>query len=124
MMPAEKEELLALFDHESRWCQDAEARDSGGSPVPFDDAAAVAWDITGALCRLFGWQRARALFGQLERHVKGTKRPHWYNRSPEIEAMVGLQEYNDRADTTFDLMLGQLGTMPIWHGKKHDTEDA
>jgi hypothetical protein len=124
MMPSEKEELLALFDREQRWCQDAEACDLEGNAVQFDDAAAVAWDITGALCRLFGWERARVLFGQLERHINGKRRPHWYNQSPEIESMLALQDYNDRADTSFDRMLGQLGTMPVWHGKTRLAEGA
>lgn len=124
MMQAEKERLLALFDHEQRWCQNAEACDSEGSPVRFDDAAAVAWDITGALCCLFGWDRARVLFGQLERHINGKKRLHWYNQSPEIESMLALQDYNDRADTSFDRMFGQLGTMPVWQGKARAVEGA
>ena len=41
MLPDEKEKLLALFDHESRWCQEAEARDAQGDAVHFDSEAAV-----------------------------------------------------------------------------------
>ncbi len=116
MMADEKDKLLALLDSEIRWCQDAEASDSQGCPVKFNDPAAVAWDITGALCRLFGWQRARVLFGQLEQHISGRKRLHRFNRDPVIESMVALQDYNDRADTTFETILTQLGTMPVRNG--------
>jgi len=116
MMPEEKDKLLALFDSEQRWCQDAEASDSHGEPVKFHDPEAVAWDLTGALCRLFGSQRARVLFEQLDRHLFG-KRVKRFNRDPVVEAMVALQEYNDRADTTFETLFLQLRKLPTWHGR-------
>jgi hypothetical protein len=124
MMPAEREKLLALFGHEQQWCQNAEACDSEGNPVQFDDAAAVAWDITGGLCRLFGWQRARVLFAQLQRHINGRRRSHWYHQSLEIESMLALQDYNDRPDTSFGRILKQLATMPVWRGKTRVVEGA
>ena len=117
-MPDEKDKLLALFDSEQRWCQDAEASDSHGDPVKFHDPEAVAWDLTGALCRLFGWQRARVLFKQLDRHLCGKKQLKRFNRDPAVEAMVALQEYNDRADMTFESFFLELGKMPTWHGRK------
>jgi hypothetical protein len=116
MMPNEKDMLLELLDSEARWCQGAEASDSEGRPVKFHDPAAVAWDLTGAVCRLFGWPRAYVLFGQIEHHLEGTKRPHRYNRDPGIESMVALQCYNDRADMRFELMRTQLEALPVWHG--------
>ena len=58
MMPDGKALLLALLDHAGKWSRNAEALDASGNGVVYDDDAAVAWDITGALRRLFGWQRA------------------------------------------------------------------
>jgi hypothetical protein len=117
MMPEEKSELLKLFDGEQRWCQDAEAHDAGGDAVRYDDAAAVAWDITGALCRLFGWRRACVLFGQLHRHIHGKRiASSWPTRDAEIDAMAALQDFNDRVDTTFETLREHIETMPVWHG--------
>ena len=119
MMPDEKEQLLALLEHEGTWCCNAEAHDVNGDAVRYDDAAAVAWDITGALCRLFGWQRARVLFGQLDRHIHGRRMlSRWPARDTELDAMVALQDYNDRADTTFEMIRKRLETMPERHGDR------
>jgi hypothetical protein len=122
MMPDEKERLLALFDGEQRWCQDAEARDRNGNAVPFDDTRAVAWDITGAMCLLFGWRRACQLFCQLDRHISGQKRDGWFNRKPEIDSLAALQDYNDDNETTYEMVLRELRTMPVWRGKQHCTD--
>jgi len=116
MMPEEQAEILALFECEERWCREAEASDANGEPVQFDDSDAVAWDITGAMCLLFGWPRARVLFGQLEQHITGQKRPYRYDRDPVIDAMVALQDFNDRTETTYETLLAHLRTMPVWHG--------
>ena len=116
MLPHEKNELLAFFESDRRWCQDAEARDAYGSPVKFHDPLATAWDITGAMCCLFGWRRACALFGQLERHIHRRKGLHGFNQDAAIESMVTLQAYNDRPETTFEVILTLLETMPVWTG--------
>jgi len=117
MMPEEKEQLLALFDHERRWCRDAEANDIHCDAVRYDDDAAVAWDVTGALCRLFGWQRACVLFGQLDRHIHGKRVAiGWPARDAEIDAMGALQDFNDQTDMTFDRVRERIETMPVWHG--------
>ena len=123
MMPTEKEQLLALLEHEHRWCRDAEAHDANGDAVRYDDDAAVAWDITGALCRLFGWRRACELFGQLDRHVTGKRvAARWQARDAEIDSMAALQDFNDRGDTTFAIVRGQIETMPVWRGDPHSIE--
>jgi hypothetical protein len=116
MMAEEKAEVLVLFEHADRWCRDAEAHDANGEAVHYDDESAVAWDITGGLCRLFGWQRACVLFGQVDRHIHG-KRPvsGWPARDPELDAMVSLQAFNDREDTTFEMVRERLESMPVWH---------
>ena len=116
MMPEEKDKLLAFFDSEQRWCRDSEASDLQGDPVKFHDPEAVAWDLTGALCRLFGGQRAGVLFGQVERHLYGKKRLQRFDRDPVVESMVALQEYNDQADTSFEALFLQLCKMPTWQG--------
>jgi len=116
MMPDEKSRLLALLAHAGTWCRDAEAKDGHGDPVTYDDGAAVAWDVTGAVCRLFGWQRARVLFVQMERHIRGKRRTvGWRRREPGIDAMKALQDFNDRPDTTFDRLREQLEAMPVWN---------
>jgi hypothetical protein len=125
MMQAEKNRLLALVDGETRWCQDAEARDADGNPVRYDDDTAVAWDITGALCHLFGWQRACELFVQLDRHVNGRRNPErWPLADARIESMAALQDFNDSASTTFDVVRGRIETMRIWHGRTGGTDLA
>ncbi len=117
MMPKEKEQLLELLDHERRWCRNAEAHDVNSDAVRYDDDAAVAWDVTGALCRLFGWRRACVLFGQLDRHINGRRRTiGWFARDAEMDAMSALQNFNDRVDMTFDVMRERIETMPVWHG--------
>ena len=120
MMPDEKERLLGLLEREGSWCQGTEAQDADGIPVRYDDEAAVAWDITGALCRLFGWQRACVLFGQIDRHLNGKRTTFgWPRRNTDVDAMVALQEFNDRADTTIALLRGQVESMPVWQGNSH-----
>jgi len=115
MMPDEKTQLLSLFDHRGAWCRAAEAQDANRNPVHYDDQSAVAWDITGALCRLFGWKRACVLFKQLERHFVGKPQDFsWPPRDTDIDAMKALQDFNDRSDTTFDLIREQLEAMPVW----------
>ena len=125
MMPEEKEQLLALLDHQRRWCRDAEAHDANSDAVRYDDDAAVAWDVTGALCRLFGWRRACVLFGQLERHINGKRVViGWPAGDAEMDAMGALQDFNDRADMTFDMMRERIETMPVWQGNARRIGDA
>jgi hypothetical protein len=116
MLPNEKNQLLALFESEKCWCQDAEARDSSGDPVKYHDPFAPAWDITGAMCCLFGWRRARTLFGQLERHIYKRRRVHRFRRGTAIESMVTLQAYKDRPEAAFEGILSLAETMPVWKG--------
>ena len=115
MLRDEKDQLLALFDAPKRWCRDVEACDAKGEPVSYDDITAVAWDITGALCHLFGWNRACELFGQIARQIKpATRRQAWESRDPSIEAMRTLQEFNDKEGMTFERLRTTLEALPIW----------
>ncbi len=117
MLPNEKDKLLALFESDRRWCQGAEARDAYGSPVKFHDPLATAWDITGAMCCLFGWKRACTLFGQLERHIHKRRRLlRGFSRDEAIESMVTLQAYNDRPETDVEVVFTLCETMPVWTG--------
>ena len=117
MIPEEKDQLLGLLDHEGKWCRGAEARDINQDAVQNDDENAVAWDVTGALCRLFGWRRACVLFGQLDRHISGKRVAiGWPAADAEMNAMGALQDFNDRVDMTFDIMRELIKTMPVWHG--------
>lgn len=118
MMPDEKEKLLTLFDGAGRWCQEAEARDAQGDAVRFDDAAAVCWDITGAMCRLFGWRRACQLFPQVDRHITGRKRPQVLGGNLEVDSMAALQDFNDGGETTYEKLIGLLKSMPVWRGNQ------
>jgi hypothetical protein len=117
MMSDEKAQLLALLSGPGHWCRDAEARDANGGAVRFDDGKAVAWDITGALCRMFGWQRACVLFEQVEKHLIG--KPRAFSRSmtnPSIDAMRALQDFNDQPGMTFEMLRARLEAMPVWQG--------
>lgn len=117
MMPEEKEQLLALLESEAQWARDAEARAADGQPVQYDDPAAVSWDLTGALCHLFGWHRACVLFAQLDRHIHGKRFAYgWPARDPSLDAMAALQAFNDSDATTFNVLREHLAAMPAWHG--------
>lgn len=119
MLKDEKDRLLALLHSRNKWCRDAEARDHQGRPVHFDDPAAVAWDLTGAVCVLFGWARALELFPQLERQLVGGRRVGaclLNSRSPDprIGSMVAIQEYNDKSETTHEELISRLKAMPVY----------
>jgi hypothetical protein len=120
MMPAEKDKLIAFLDSEDRWCKDAEARDVEGNPVRYDDDAAVAWDITGALCRLFGWKRACVLFEQLDRHLHGRRQEATLHGTTELRSMAALQDYNDRQEMTHAMLVESLRALPVWRGTVGD----
>lgn len=123
MMVHEKDRILELFNDESRWCRTSEASDVAGRPVQFDSPAAVAWDLAGALCQLFGWKRATVLFGQLDYHLTGRKRRYRYDQDPIIEPMIALQDYNDRDDQTFEAIMSKLRTVRTWQGRAHESEN-
>ena len=118
MTQAEKDRMLALLNSRSSWCQEAEARDRRGEDVRFDDPTAVAWDLTGALCHLFGWERAMQLFSQLARHLTRRKPPigrHWTRpQDPQMAAMAALQDYNDQPSTHHRSMMARLMALPVY----------
>jgi hypothetical protein len=83
-------------------------------PIVYDDPSAVAWDITGALCLLFGWPRA-ILFEQLDRRIHGkVVKQGWPPRDWEMESMAALQYFNDGAETTFEMLRAKLESAPAW----------
>ena len=98
-----------------------EARDGQGAPVRYDDESASAWDVTGGMCFLFGWQRACELFPQLEQHVTGRPRNRRFVQSPAIDSMRVLQDFNDSGDTTYDVFVGHLQSMPVWRTNREPT---
>ncbi len=112
MMQYEKDKLLALFEDENRWCQRFEARDGKGKPVRYNDKAATAWDVVGGMCFLFGWKRACKLFAQAGRQITGVKRVAGF-RDHEMAAMASLLDFNDRYDTTYDLVMAKLRDMRV-----------
>lgn len=114
MTPNEKADLVALLGRHESWCQDAEARDGDGNPVRFDDSEAVAWDVTGAMCHLFGWKRACVLFEQLDRHIQKRPHPVVCDEPVSLRAMAALQDYNDRQDTTSSSVIQAIESMPVW----------
>lgn len=114
MTNEERQAILDLLTDEAHWCQDYEARDDAGKPTCFDADDAVAWDLTGALCRLFGWDRACALFGQIDRHINGKQTPVLLSRDTGIGAMVALQTFNDHPERTFAEIRNCIDSMPIW----------
>ncbi len=110
---SEQERLAGFFDDAQRWCQAAEARDERGEPVAFSDHTAVAWDLPGALCRLFGWSRAAELFPALACHVP---RLHPHERgggAGAIDALVALQNWNDDPRTTHADIAALIRILPV-----------
>lgn len=116
MMADEKDQLLDLFANETQWCQHCEAQDQNGDPVHYDDEAAVAWDIVGGMCHLFGWRRARELVRQLHRHIGGRQGLGW-SQDADIAAMSGLFDFNDASDTTYEKVVAALQDLPVWRGR-------
>lgn len=116
MMHTEKEKLLALFASKSQWCQRFEARDERGKPVRYNDEDAVAWDVVGGMCLLFGWKRACELFEQTGRQITGVKRGAGLG-DHAIAAMVALLDFNDRYDTSYDLVMSKLRNIRV-HSRK------
>lgn len=115
MTRTEKESLLSTFSLPARWCKDMEACDDQGEAVAYNHPTAVAWDLTGGLCRLFGWDRALELFPQLARSMLGMRSVA--RRSGfEVACMVALQEFNDHPETTHGLLLARLHSLPVWSG--------
>jgi len=115
MTADEKKEMLSLFDREERWCKGSEARNGQGEPVSYNDESAVAWDLVGGLCHLFGWQRACQLFEQVHRHVAGPSTVRFRENS-DMHAMGALCDYNDALGTTYGMLVATLESMPIWRG--------
>ncbi|MGB0715978.1 MAG: hypothetical protein ACPGXK_08870 [Phycisphaerae bacterium] len=114
MKSNEKAELLAFLDDAARWCRDAEARNSAGDAVHFDDEGAVAWDITGAVCRLFGWDRSQAIFEHMGRHMlEAAVTSPFTNDAPGIDAMRALQDFNDHTDTNYETMRTRIENIPV-----------
>jgi hypothetical protein len=113
MTPKEHELLLSTFSLPARWCKEAEARDDDGESVSYHDPRAVAWDLTGGVCSLFGWNRAMELFPQLARHMLD-HRAECRGSTASIACMVALQEFNDSPDTTHGVLLARLRRVPIW----------
>ncbi len=109
----EMSELLTLFSDSGRWCRNAEAKNARGMPVRYNDPDAIAWDLTGALCLLFGWQRACALFRQIDKHLLRDRSLRWRVQDPCIESMLALQDCNDRASTTFEWLINRLRHMHV-----------
>jgi hypothetical protein len=123
MTAQEKQRLLALLDREQRWCQNAEAQNDAGDPVTFDDASATAWDLTGAMCLLFGWKRACELFAQLAQHISGGQPDSRGTSQPEIDSLAALQDYNDDEQTTYENVVTQLRSMPVSRGDPQYEDD-
>jgi len=118
MIQDEKDKLIELFDDEHRWCQGVDASDQQGQAVHFDDEQAVSWDLVGGLCHLFGWKRACELFEPVSRHIAGRKHLNSPSQSREIAAMSALLDFNDNDDTTYEMVIGRLRELPVWHGRR------
>ncbi len=113
MSASEQDRLKAFFDVAARWCQAAEARDERGEPVAFTDYTAVAWDLPGALCRLFGWSRAAELFPALARHVPRLHQGERAGGAGAIDALVALQNWNDDPTTTHAEITALIHVLPV-----------
>lgn len=115
MTQDEKDRLLDLLDNEAKWCREADARDDQGNPVHYGDEAAVAWDIVGGMCRLFGWDRSCELFVVVAGNVAGA-RPGDPDQDQGMRAMAAVQDFNDDPDTTYESVITKLRDIPISQG--------
>ncbi len=113
MSSSEQDRLAGLLDDAQRWSQGAEARDDQGEPVAFSDHTAVAWDLSGALCRLFGWPRAAELFPEVARHVPGQDEHERGGGAGAIDALVALQNWNDDPQTAHADVLALVRRVPV-----------
>jgi hypothetical protein len=107
-----KETLLDLLCDERRRCKGAEARGQHGNAVRYDDVTAVAWDLTGATCSLFGWQRARVLLYRFDGLITGRQREYRFGQNSGIAALAALQDFNELGATTYDEISAGLSRMP------------
>ena len=112
MRQDEKDKLLTLFEKKHQWCKHVEACNERGQPVHYHDKTAVAWDLVGGICFLFGWERACTLFREIEPRVSGLHRCRGA-RDPEMAAMVSLKDFNDKRDTTYNLIMAKLRDVPV-----------
>ena len=115
MTQDEKDRLLDLLDNETKWCQEADARDGQGDPVHYDGETAVAWDIVGGMCRLFGWDRSCELFATVAQHVAGP-RPEHPHQDQGMRAMAAVQDFNDDPNTTYESVIAKLRDIPTSQG--------
>lgn len=123
MMQEEKDRLIALFADKHQWCQGVDARNRSGEAVRHDDKAAVAWDIVGGMCRLFGWKRASELFGPMSRHFSGRRLSPTRQYLP-THAMTALLDFNDDGDTTYELIVTKLQELPVWRGRRATVDES
>lgn len=65
------------------------------------------------MCFLFGWERACKLFAQVGRHVAGLKQDQRL-RNRETAAMAALLDFNDKLDTTYDLVMERLRDVRVY----------
>ncbi len=68
---------------------------------------------------LFGWARVLELFSRLERQLTGHKRTarrsfSMQNSDPQICSMVAIQEFNDHAETTHELVMARLQALSVY----------
>lgn len=113
MTSQERDRLLSLLLDGRRWCQSAEARRADGQAVNYSDPDATAWDLSGAVCHLFGWRRARELFVQIDRQVHVEDGAGPVAGDAAIAAMVGLQRWNDDPGTSHPDLLDLLERLPV-----------
>jgi hypothetical protein len=118
MIQDEKDQLLALFDDERRWCRGVEATDQHGEAVHYDDGHAVSWDLVGGLCHLFGWKRACKLFEPVSRYVARRRHQCWPAQQLAMAAMSTLLDFNDDDSTTHETVMIRLRELPVYHGKR------
>lgn len=114
MRSDELNELLKLFATSDHWCQGAEAKTVKGAPVKYSDPDAVAWDLTGALCFLFGWERACILFCQVDKHLLRDRSLRWRVHDVQVESMLALQEMNDCPSTSYESLIKRLKAMRVF----------
>jgi hypothetical protein len=115
MTSQEKDRLLTLLLDARHWCQTVEARAADGQAVTYSDPQAAAWDLTGAVCRLFGWRRACELFIQMDRRLHPRSGAEPAASDPAMVAMISLQSWNDDPHRSHPELVAFLEQLPVSH---------
>ncbi len=97
---------LAKFLAKDKWCKGTDARDRFGLRVPFDDATACCWCLSGAVWKMTGTvEQVNELSQKIQAALEW-----WLDRRGK--PLVGFVSFNDNIDTTWADLQEMLTSTP------------